>query len=44
MIDVFRLPVVQRSESRRAQQIGEADDVGQWRAQFVANVMNEIVS
>ena len=43
MVDIFRLPLGQRAEGRRLQEIGEADDVGQRRAQFVGNVLDEVV-
>ena len=43
MVDIFRLPLRQRAEGRRLQQIGKADDVGQRRAQLVGHVLDEVV-
>ncbi len=43
MLDIFRLPLVERAERGRFQEIGEADDIGQRRAQLVGNVLDEIV-
>ncbi|MNI20817.1 hypothetical protein D3C73_743130 [compost metagenome] len=43
MVDIFGLPVVQRSDTGRLQKVGKADDVGQRRTQLVGNVLDEIV-
>ncbi len=43
MLDIFALARRQRPGRRQRQQLGEADDVGQRRAQLVGDVLDEIV-
>src|SRR5690606_38101994 len=43
VLDIFALARQQRSGRRQRQQLGEADDVGQRRAQFVGHVLDEVV-
>ena len=43
MSDIFALLRVQRPGRRQRQKLGEADDVGQRRAQFVGDVLDELV-
>ncbi|MCY1217723.1 hypothetical protein D9M72_296480 [compost metagenome] len=43
VVDILRLPLVEIAESRRLQQVGEADDVGERRAKLVGNVVHEVV-
>jgi hypothetical protein len=43
MADIFALAFVERPRTAQPQQFGEADDVGQRRAQFVRDVLDEIV-
>ena len=39
--EIFALPVVQRAGLRIAEEVGEADDVGERRAQLIGHVLEE---
>ena len=41
---IFELLFIERADARLAEQLDEADDIGQRRAQFIRDMMHEIIA